>query len=105
MFAFGSLFFVFFNINDVFEIMVDAQMFDFQNDLTVEKVFQQLPNYSYAARKLYYAFIFVDFFFPFFAGLVMAAAAAFALRHLSTKWYGAIDSRNLFPVLLYRNAI
>jgi hypothetical protein len=99
VFAFGSLVFVFFNINDVFEVMVAAQMFDFQNDLTVEKIFEQLPNYSYAARKLYYAFLFVDYFFPFFAGLVLAAVAAFALRHLSTDWYDWINTRNLFVVM------
>jgi hypothetical protein len=99
IFAFGSLGFVFFNINDVFEVMVSAQMFDFQNDLTVEMIYKQLPNYSYAARKLYYAFLFVDFFFPFFAGLVLAAVAAFALRHFSTAWYEAVDSRNLFAVM------
>jgi len=98
VFAFGSLYFVFFNINDVFEIMVDAQMFDFQNDLTVEMIFQQLPNYSYAARKLYYAFLFVDFFFPFFAALVLAAAGAFAIRRLSTKWYDVINDRSLFAL-------
>lgn len=99
VFAFGSLGFVFFNINDVFEVMVAAQLFDFQNDLTVEKIFEQLPNYSYAARKLYYAFVFIDYFFPFFAGLCMAAAAAFALRHLSTTWYDWVNVRNLFVIM------
>jgi hypothetical protein len=98
VFAFGSLGIVFFNINDVFEVMVGAQMFDFQNDLTVAMIYEQLPNYSYAARKLYFAFIFVDFFFPFFAGLVLAASATFALRHLSTKWYDSLDGRNLFAL-------
>jgi len=98
VFAFGSLGLVFFNINDVFREIVGAQLFDFQNDLTVAAIFEQLPSYSPAARKLYYAFIFVDYFFPFFAGLVLAAAGAFALRHLSTKWYEIIDTRNLFSV-------
>ena len=98
IFAFGSLGIVFFNINDIFEVMVGAQMFDFQNDLTVDLIFEQLPNYSYAARKLYFAFIFIDFFFPFLAGLVLAAAAAFALRHLSDKWYETFDTRNLFAL-------
>ena len=73
-------------------------MFDFQNDLSVDRVYEQLPNYSYAALKLYYAFDFVDFFFPFFAGLVLAAAGAFALRHLSPKGYETIASRNLFAI-------
>ena len=45
-------------------------------------------------RCPYYAFLFVDFFFSFFAGLVLAAAGAFPLRHLSTKWYEYIDDRN-----------
>lgn len=98
VFAFGSLYFVFFNINEVFENMVGAQLFDFQNDLSVVMVFEQLPNYFWATKKLYYAFLFVDFFFPFFAGLVLAAAAAFALRHLSAKWYDTINGRNLFWV-------
>jgi len=66
--------------------------------LTVDAIFQQLPNYDQAARKLYYAFSFVDYFFPFFAGLVLGAAAAFALRHLSTKWYDYINTRNLFTI-------
>jgi hypothetical protein len=98
IFAFGSLGIVFFNINDVFKVMVDAEMFDFQNSLTVDQIYEQLPNYSYAARKLYFAFIFVDFFFPFLASLVLGSAAAFALRHLSATWYEKIDSRNLFMV-------
>jgi hypothetical protein len=100
IFASGSMVLVFFNINDVFEGMVDAQLFDFQNGLTVDMIFEQLPAYIPAAQKLYFAFIFVDFFFPFFAGLAMAAAAAFALRHLSEKWYGFVDSRNLFALCL-----
>jgi len=96
--AFGSLFIVFFNINDVFEPIVGAQLFDFQNDLTVEKVFEQLPNYNESAISLYHAFVFVDFLFPFFAALSLAAASAFAIRYLSSKWYEKINSLNLFAV-------
>jgi hypothetical protein len=98
IFAFGSLGIVFFNINDIFEVMVGAEIFDFQNNLTVDLIYEQLPNYSYAAKKLYFAFIFVDFFFPFFAGLVLAAAAAFALRNLSAKWYDNFVGKNLFAL-------
>lgn len=100
VFAFGSLYFVFLNINVPFEAIVGAQMFDFQNELTVEKIFAQLPNYDEHARALYTAFMFIDFYFPFFAGLTMAAAAAFAWRHLSPGIYATLDDRKLFAVFL-----
>ena len=96
--AFGSLFIVFFNINAVFEPIVGAQLFDFQNELTVEQVFEQLPNYNEAAIDLYYAFVFVDYLFPVFASLTLGAASAFAIRYLSTKWYEKINSLNLFAI-------
>ena len=100
VFAFGSLAFVFLNINVPFETAVGAQMFDFQNDLTTEHIFEQLVHYDDDVRSLYYAFLFVDFYFPFFAGLVMAAAGAFALRYLSPKGYEAAKAHNLFVVFL-----
>lgn len=98
--AFGSLYFVFLNINVVFEGIVGAQMFDFQNALTTEQIFAQLPNYDERARSLYSAFMFVDFFFPFFAGLTMAAAGAFAWRYLLPGMYASIDARGLFGLFL-----
>jgi hypothetical protein len=98
IFAFGSLFIVFMNINVAFEPIVGAQLFDFQNDLTVEEIFEQLESFNESAVALYYAFVFVDFFFPFFAGLVLAAAGAYAIRHLSTKWYKQIIRLNLFAI-------
>jgi len=100
VFAFGSLYFVFLNINVPFEAIVGAQMFDFQNELTVEQIFAQLPNYDEHARALYTAFMFIDFYFPFFAGLTMAAVAAFALRHLAPGKYAQIDAKNLFALFL-----
>ena len=100
VFAFGSLAFVFMNINVPFEATVGAQMFDFQNDLTTDQIFVQLANYDDEARSLYHAFLFVDFYFPFFAGLFMAAAGAFALRYLSPGAYEAVRIRNLFAVFL-----
>lgn len=96
--AFGSLFIVFFNINDVFEPIVGAELFDFQNDLTVEQVFEQLPGYNESAIALYYAFVFIDFFFPVFASLTLGAASALAIRYLSTKWYSKISGLNLFAI-------
>lgn len=96
--AFGSLFIVFFNINAVFEPIVGAQLFDFQNDLTAEQVFEQLPNYNEAAIDLYYAFVFVDFFFPVFASLTLGAASAFAIRFLSSNWYEKLNGLNAFAI-------
>ena len=100
VFAFGSLYFVFLNINVPFEAIVGAQMFDFQNELTVRQIFDQLPNYDEYARALYWAFMFVDFYFPFFAGLSMAAVAAFSLRHLARGIYARIGEKALFSLFL-----
>ena len=98
--AFGSLIFVFGNINAVMESLAGNVVFDMQNTLTVAQVFDQLSAYSDEARHLYYAFSFVDFFFPFFAGLVMAAPAAFAIRHTSPALYGRLNSVSLFALLM-----
>ena len=100
VFAFGSLFFVFMNINVPFEHAVGAQMFDFQNELTVEQIFAQLPYYDEHVRALYNAFLFIDFYFPFFAGLTLAAAAAFAWRILAPGFYENFRNRNLFALFL-----
>ena len=74
LFAFGSLGFVFLNIDVAYQAIVGAPIFDLQNNLTVEQIFEQLKSVDESARSLYFAFAFVDFYFPFFAGLVMAAA-------------------------------
>jgi len=100
VFAFGSLYFVFLNLGLPFERIVGAPMFDFQNQLTVEQIFAQLPNYDELAIGLYTAFLFIDFYFPFFAGLVMAAAGAFAWRHLAPRIYAWITRRNLLAIFL-----
>ncbi len=106
IFAFGSLAFVFMNINKPFRVIVGAQMFDFQNNLTVDQIFVQLANYDESARSLYHAFLFIDFYFPFFAGLVMAAAGAFAWRHRGSRHRQPVHNsrRSLFqlPALQYR---
>lgn len=100
VFAFGSLYFVFLNLAIPFEKIVGAPMFDFQNRLTVEQIFAQLTNYDEQSRAIYRAFLFVDFYFPFFAGLVMAAAGAFAWRHLAPPFYAKLTSRNLLALFL-----
>jgi hypothetical protein len=95
--AFGALFLVFFPLNVAFaELTGGLQPFDFQNELTVEQIFEQLPLYSEPAKQLYIAFAYVDYFFPFFASLFLAALACFSLRHLSPKTYGWMNANNLF---------
>ena len=54
--------------------------------------------------QLYYAFSFVDFFFPFFAALFLAAIAAFSLRHLAPHAYDRVAQRRLFPLLMLGTA-
>ena len=100
VFAFGSLGFVFMNLNVPFEKTVGSQMFDFQNSLTVDEIFAQLPMYDESMFALYRAFLFVDFYFPFFAGLVMAAAGAFAWRYLAPQRYEVIKRKNLLALFL-----
>jgi len=99
--AFGALAAVFMPLGRVFaELTGGAQMYDFQNALTVAEAIEQLPLYTGAARDVYYAFTFVDYFFPFFAGLFLAAIAAFSLRHLAPAAYAWITERRLWPLLL-----
>lgn len=99
--AFGTLFLVLLPIGNVFpELAGGATPFDLQNDLQPDEVFDQLEGYTEAARQLYYAFSFSDFFFPVFASLFLGAVAAFSLRHLSPKWYGVAEARNLFVLFM-----
>ena len=101
MVASGSLFAVFYPLGEVFgQLTGGLQMFDFQNQLTQEQVLEQLPRYTPEAVNLYYAFMFVDYFFPFFAGIFLAAISAFSLRHLSPRAYDWVNARSLFPLLM-----
>ncbi len=97
----GSLLAVFGPIQKAFSELTGGEVpFDFQNSLTVEQVFSQLPSYTENAKQLYYAFSFVDYFFPFFAGIFLAAIAAFSLRHISQHAYDWVDQRGLFSLLM-----
>ncbi len=99
--AFGALGAVFMPLGRVFaELSGGARMYDFQNALSVAQVIEQLPLYTGAARDVYFAFSFVDYFFPFFAGLFLAAIAAFSLRHLAPAAYAWVSARRLWPLLL-----
>jgi hypothetical protein len=74
--------------------------FDLQNGLAAADVYPQIATYTAAARNLYYAFTLIDYAFPFFAGLFIAATAAFALRNSLPKAYAALAGRNLLPVFM-----
>jgi len=103
--AFGSLFAVFGPVQVAFaELTGGLTPFDFQNSLSIAEIFEQLADWNEAAVQLYYAFSFVDFFFPFFAGLFLAAIAAFSLRHLSPRASARVASRRLFPLLMLGTA-
>jgi len=76
------------------------QPFDLQNALTPAEVYPQLATWTENAYQLYYAFTLIDYAFPFFAGLFIAATAAFAMRNSLPGWYAALAQRNLLPVFM-----
>lgn len=78
--------------------------FDLQNGLTSAEVVQQLAGYTELARWMYYVFTLIDYVFPFAAGLSLAAAGAFALRHGLPAVYRTFETRALFPLLLLGTA-
>jgi hypothetical protein len=78
--------------------------FDLQNALTAAEVYPQLATWTESAHQLYYAFTLIDYAFPFFAGLFIAATATFALRNSLPKWYAALAERNLLPVFMLGTA-
>jgi hypothetical protein len=80
------------------------QPFDLQNALTPAEVYPQLATWTENARTLYYAFTLIDYAFPFFAGLFIAATAAFALRTSLPGWYAALTDRKLLPVFMLGTA-
>ena len=77
-----------------------AAPFDLQNRLTAAEVVQQLAGYTELARWMYYVFTLIDYVFPFAAGLSLAAAGAFAMRHGFPAIYQAFERRGLFPLFL-----
>ena len=81
-----------------------ATPFDLQNDLRGDQVYPQLAGYTAQARELYYAFTLIDYAFPFFAGLFIAATVAFALRSSLPRLYAALVARKLLLVLMLATA-
>jgi hypothetical protein len=80
------------------------QPFDLQNALTPAEVYPQLTTWTDNAHQLYHAFTLIDYAFPFFAGLFIAATAAFALRVSLPGWYAALIDRKLLPVFMLGTA-
>ena len=76
------------------------QPFDLQNGLAAAEVYPQIATYTETARNLYHVFTLIDYAFPFFAGLFIAATAAFALRNSLPKWYAMLTARQLLPVFM-----
>jgi hypothetical protein len=48
------------------------EVFDFQNRLTWQDIYRQLPDYTPASKRLYTRFFIADFFFPFCASLFLS---------------------------------
>jgi len=74
--------------------------FDLQNALTANQVYEQLPSYPEEARRLYYLFSAIDFAFPLFASLFLAAIAAFSLRYLWPAACAWVTDRRLWVLML-----
>jgi hypothetical protein len=90
------------NITAKFPAVTDNHIpFDMQNTLTSEMIFAQLESYTPEAFNLYGWFQAVDYLFPVFAGLMLAAAGTFALRHAFPGIYAkALDNGVLWLWLL-----
>jgi hypothetical protein len=82
------------------ELAGGAAPFDLQNELRPDQVYAQLGGYTDQARNLYYVFTTIDFVFPLFAGLFIAATTAFALRNSLPRFYATLVARRLLPVLM-----
>jgi len=72
-----------------------ATPFDLQNGLRAAQVYTQIAGYTETARQLYYAFMLIDFAFPFFAGLFITTTIAFSLRYSLPGFYEALVARKL----------
>jgi hypothetical protein len=74
--------------------------FDMQNTLSAEDIFVQLATYTPEAFRLYWIFQAVDYLFPLFAGLMLATAGTFALRHAAPGLYAQAVERATLPLFL-----
>lgn len=89
------------SITEEFPLVTGGDVpFDMQNTLQSGQIFSQLEGYTDRAFDLYMRFQTVDYFFPLFAGLLLATVCAFSLRAASPRLYAAAAQRNLFVLLL-----
>ncbi|MGI9330952.1 MAG: hypothetical protein ACR2QB_09590 [Gammaproteobacteria bacterium] len=99
--TFGSLYLFIGVIQPRFEALTGGAVpYDLQDELSVEQVYTQLATYSADARQLYYVFSAIDFAFPFFASLFLAAITAFSLRYLWPAAYQWLGTHKLWWLLL-----
>ncbi|MCH5375885.1 MAG: hypothetical protein JJ992_18095 [Planctomycetes bacterium] len=81
-------------------VAAGSEPFDMQNELTDGQIFTQLEGYTDAAFDLYTQFQLIDYFFPLFAGLLLATVCAFSLRIAAPGAYRTAEQNNLFLLLL-----
>lgn len=82
------------------DVAAGAEPFDMQNELTDGQIFTQLEGYTDEAFELYAQFQLIDYFFPLFAGLLLATVCAFSLRIAAPRFYATAAQNNLFLLLL-----
>jgi hypothetical protein len=89
------------NISAKFPAATDGyEPFDMQNGLTDSDIFTQLATYTPEAFQLYSWFQAVDYLFPLFAGLMLAAAGAFGLRHAWPAAYAKAETNKLLALFM-----
>lgn len=99
--GFALTLFALLQVGERFAIVTQgAEPFDLQNELTVSAIFAQLPTYTDQSRRLYLLFTLIDYLFPLCAGLWVAAAAAFFVRHTLPTFYQRMVERQGFLLLL-----
>jgi hypothetical protein len=74
--------------------------FDFQDTLSVAQIEAQIPHYTAASKTLYWWIAALDWPFPFLAGLVWAAIAAWSLRRLWPAAYAAGRCGWMLPLFM-----
>lgn len=77
---------------------------DLQNQLAPGEVYAQFASYEPGAAEIYLRFALVDFGFPLFAGLFVAATIAWSLRSALPGLYRALTDRRLLVLPLLGTA-
>ncbi|MDX2160471.1 MAG: hypothetical protein SF162_04010 [bacterium] len=76
----GLNFFLLFSLESRFQALSGVPTFDTQNDLTSNRLLEQLPAYTGDARTAYLLFSAYDFLFPVLAGLTLAVLITLFLQ-------------------------